>query len=48
MRGKAAPKRKIQGDVKYNDADIAKFINYFMVKAKKPSPREWSFMVLLI
>lgn len=35
MRGKQAPKRKIDGDPKFNDVDIAKFINYIMQKGKK-------------
>jgi small subunit ribosomal protein S7 len=35
MRGKSAPKRKILGDIKYNDTDIAKFINYIMERGKK-------------
>jgi len=35
MRGKRAPKRQIQGDPKYNDRDIAKFINYIMRCGKK-------------
>lgn len=35
MRGKQAPKRKIAGDIKYNDTDIAKFINYVMTSGKK-------------
>ena len=35
MRGKQAPKRKIAGDVRYNDTDIAKFINYIMKNGKK-------------
>ena len=35
MRGKQAPKRKIAGDIRYNDTDIAKFINYIMKKGKK-------------
>jgi small subunit ribosomal protein S7 len=35
MRGKPAPKRKIEGDIKYNDIDIAKFINYCMSNGKK-------------
>ncbi len=35
MRGKQAPKRKIDGDIKYNDTDIAKFINYLMKDGKK-------------
>jgi small subunit ribosomal protein S7 len=35
MRGKQAPKRKIEGDLKYNDKSIAKFINYIMQDGKK-------------
>ena len=35
MRGKQAPKRKIEGDIRYNDFDIAKFINYIMRRGKK-------------
>ncbi len=35
MRGKAAPKRKIQPDVRYNDLEIAKLINYVMRRGKK-------------
>lgn len=35
MRGKQAPKRDIQGDPKYNNVDIAKFINYIMEQGKK-------------
>jgi len=35
MRGKAAPIRKIAGDLKYNDPSIAKFINYLMSDGKK-------------
>jgi len=35
MRGKPAPKRKIDGDLRFNDPDIAKFINYIMKKGKK-------------
>ncbi|RMD59580.1 30S ribosomal protein S7 [Candidatus Parcubacteria bacterium] len=35
MRGKRATKRKIDGDAKYNDVDIAKFINYVMRRGKK-------------
>lgn len=35
MRGHSAPKRKIEGDIKYNDPDIAKFINYIMRNGKK-------------
>jgi len=35
MRGKAAPKRDIEPDIKYNDINIAKFINYVMERGKK-------------
>ena len=35
MRGKPAPKRKIEGDLKFNDMDVAKFINYIMRRGKK-------------
>ena len=35
MRGKPAPKREIEGDSKYNDINIAKFINYVMESGKK-------------
>lgn len=35
MRGKQAVKRKITGDIKYNDVNIAKFINYIMKCGKK-------------
>lgn len=35
MRGKPAPKRKIQGDVRYSDLEVAKFINYIMRRGKK-------------
>ena len=35
MRGKQATKRKIDGDARYNDTDVAKFINYIMKKGKK-------------
>lgn len=35
MRGKPAPKRKIEGDAKFNDVDVAKFINYIMERGKK-------------
>lgn len=35
MRGKPAPKRKIQADVRYNDVEVAKFINYIMRRGKK-------------
>jgi len=35
MRGKPAPKRDTEGDAKYNDKNIAKFINYIMEQGKK-------------
>jgi len=35
MRGKPAPKRNIESDSKYNDKNIAKFINYVMEEGKK-------------
>jgi small subunit ribosomal protein S7 len=35
MRGKQAPKRKIEGNLTYNDVDISKFINYLMKRGKK-------------
>jgi small subunit ribosomal protein S7 len=35
MRGKQAPKRDIEGDVKYSDKNITKFINYVMLSGKK-------------
>ena len=35
MRGKKAPVRKIEPDSKYQDSDIAKFINYIMSHGKK-------------
>lgn len=35
MRGKQSPKRKIEGDLRYNDPSIAKFINYVMDAGKK-------------
>lgn len=40
MRGKQAPKRKIEGDVKYNDLSVAKFINYLMIDGKKTISQE--------
>ena len=39
MRGKQAVKRKIEGDVRYNDSDIGKFINYIMKRGKKTVAR---------
>lgn len=35
MRGKQAIKRKIEGDIRYHDSDVAKFINYIMKSGKK-------------
>lgn len=35
MRGKPAVKRKIEGDPKFNDIDVAKFTNYLMERGKK-------------
>ncbi|HOZ53253.1 MAG TPA: 30S ribosomal protein S7 [bacterium] len=35
MRGKQAPKREIENDLKYGDKNIAKFINYLMVSGKR-------------
>jgi len=35
MRGKPAPKRQINPDVRYHDQDIAKFMNYVMERGKK-------------
>ena len=35
MRGKQAPKRDIESDLKYGDKNIAKFINYIMLDGKR-------------
>ncbi len=35
MRGKPAPKRKIEADPKFGDVDVAKFINFIMERGKK-------------
>lgn len=35
MRGKQAPKREIENDLKYGDKNIAKFINYIMRDGKR-------------
>ena len=35
MRGKQAPKRKIKPDAKFNNLNVAKFINYLMERGKK-------------
>ncbi|HMB66078.1 MAG TPA: 30S ribosomal protein S7 [Patescibacteria group bacterium] len=40
MRGKQAPKRKIEGDLRYNEANIAKLINYIMKDGKKNIARK--------
>jgi len=40
MRGKQAPKREIEGDIKYNDTDIAKFVNYIMQDGKKSTAQK--------
>ncbi len=40
MRGKQAPQRKIEGDLRYNEVNIAKFINYIMKDGKKNTARE--------
>lgn len=39
MRGKQAPKRKIEGDIKYGDQNISKLINYIMNDGKKSVAR---------
>ncbi|MFA5047913.1 MAG: 30S ribosomal protein S7 [Patescibacteria group bacterium] len=35
MRGKAAPRRTIKPDLKFNNIEVAKFINYIMERGKK-------------
>ncbi len=40
MRGKRAPKRKINPDSKYNQEDVAKFINYIMERGKKETAKK--------
>ncbi|MDD4412821.1 MAG: 30S ribosomal protein S7 [Patescibacteria group bacterium] len=35
MRGKQAPKRRIEPDAKYGDIEVAKFTNYIMKDGKK-------------
>ncbi|MCX6792759.1 MAG: 30S ribosomal protein S7 [Candidatus Falkowbacteria bacterium] len=35
MRGKAAPKRIIYPDARYNDQEVSKLINYIMTQGKK-------------
>lgn len=39
MRGKQAPKRKIDPDPKYNNTNVAKFINFLMLDGKKSVAR---------
>lgn len=39
MRGKQAPVKEIEGDVKYNDKNVAKLINYLMEDGKKTVAR---------
>jgi len=39
MRGKRAPKRKIEADQKFNSIPVAKFINYIMHGGKKSVAR---------
>jgi small subunit ribosomal protein S7 len=40
MRGKQVPVKEIEGDVKYNDKNVAKLINYLMQDGKKPVARK--------
>jgi len=40
MRGKPASKRKISSDTKYNQQDVAKFINYIMERGKKETAKK--------
>src|SRR3989338_1747334 len=40
MRGKPVSKRKIQPDAKFNDLDVAKFINYIMERGKKTTAQK--------
>ncbi|MEK7653246.1 MAG: 30S ribosomal protein S7 [Patescibacteria group bacterium] len=40
MRGKKAPVRAIEPDLKFNREDIAKFINYIMERGKKSVAQE--------
>lgn len=39
MRGKQAPKREVEGDLRYSEANIAKLINYIMNDGKKAVAR---------
>ncbi|MEA2088787.1 MAG: 30S ribosomal protein S7 [Patescibacteria group bacterium] len=40
MRGKQAVKRKIKPDAKFNNLNVAKFINYLMERGKKTIAQE--------
>ena len=40
MRGKRAPKRKIDPDIKYGNLQVAKFINYLMRRGKKATAQK--------
>jgi len=40
MRGKQAPVREIEGDVKYNDKSVAKLINYLTQDGQKTVARK--------
>ena len=40
MRGKQAPKREVEGDLRYNEVNIAKLINYIMKDGKKSVARK--------
>ena len=40
MRGKSAPKRNLQPDPKFNNAQIAKFINYLMRRGKRSTAQK--------
>ncbi|HMB65935.1 MAG TPA: 30S ribosomal protein S7 [Patescibacteria group bacterium] len=40
MRGKQAPKRQIEGDLRYNEVNIAKLINYIMQDGEKTVARK--------
>lgn len=40
MRGKQAPKRQVEGDLRYNEVNIAKLINYIMQDGEKAVARK--------
>jgi len=40
MRGKQAPRRKIEPDLKYNSQTVARFINKIMVRGQKETSRK--------